>query len=252
MFCSPSGKTEWKPAVRHDSIRKELIESVKANNGSYEHPRATGTPADDITCFHPYQRFWGADEGSRPEILFQFDPEDNWGSINCKPTGMVYDGKIVLDVDNRQVRDFYEMPLTVSTQVEGWYVEALIRLNPFIRYTDFISRMPSTSPHPATANVLNMRASRWRIRNWCTSWTQKDGTKAIRAYMWDKMTAEQQSQNSTKGMSTVPAAQVKEIEGLNKGKLNRGKKVQGKRVREALGTGDTTESDGLGVNQLNR
>ncbi|MCJ1405074.1 hypothetical protein MMC11_008300 [Xylographa trunciseda] len=246
MLCSPPGGTDWQPAVRHDSIREELIESVKANNGYYEHSRAQGLEANDITCFHPYHRFWGGDEESRPEILFQFDPKDDWGSINCKPTVMIYDGKVVLDAENRQVRYFYEMPLTISTQVEGWFVEALIRLNPFIRYSDFISRMPSTSSKLATPNVLNMRTSRWRVRNWCTSWTKKDGTKSIRAYMWDKMTRRQQAQNSTKGMGVATLAQVKEIEGLNKGKMNRGKRGHSMRVQEAEVTGDTTESDGMG------
>ncbi|MCJ1393448.1 hypothetical protein MMC18_006323 [Xylographa bjoerkii] len=243
MLCCPPGETDWKPAVRHDSIREELIKSAQAKDGSYEHPRAKGTEANDITCFHPYHRFWCADEDSRPEILFQFDPEDDWGSINCQPKGMMHDGKIVLDIENRQVRDFYEMPLTISTQIEGWFVEALIRLNPLIRYSDFISRMPSTSSQLATANVLNMRASRWRIKNWCTSWTKKDGTQAIRDYMWDRMTAEQQARNSTKGMDIATPAELKEIESLNKGKLNRGKRGQGKRARETEATGDTTESD---------
>ena len=158
----------------------------------------------------------------------------------------MHEGKMVLDVENRQVRDFYEMPLTICTQIEGWFVEALIRLNPFIRYTDFIARMPSTSSHFATPNVLNMRASRWRTKNWCRSWTKKDGTEAIRSHMWGKMTAEQQIQNSTKGMGVATAAQVKEIEGLNKGKLNRGRRGYGKRAREVEATGDTTESDGMG------
>ncbi|MCJ1435825.1 hypothetical protein MMC27_005201 [Xylographa pallens] len=247
MLCCLPGEMDWKPAVWHNNIREELIESVKTNVGSYEIPRATGTEFNNITSFHPYHRFWGAEENNRPEILFQFDPNDDWGSINCKPKGMMHEGKIVLDVENRQVRDFYEMPLTISTQIEGWFIEALIRLNPYIRYTDFISRMPGTSSHLVTPNVLNMRASRWRTKTWCRSWTKKDGTETIRAYMWSKMTAEQQVRNSTRGMGTATAAQVKEIESLNKGKLNRGKRGHGKRAREVEDNGDTTESDGMGA-----
>ncbi|MCJ1282962.1 hypothetical protein MMC26_002289 [Xylographa opegraphella] len=247
MLCCLPGEEDWKPAVWHDNIREELIESVKGNVGTYEHPRTKGKEVNNITSFHPYYRYWGGDEESRPKILFQFDPSDDWGSLNCKPQGMMHEGKIVLDMENRQVRDFYELPFTISTQVEGWFVEALIRLNPHIRYTDFISRMPSTSAHLATPNVLNMRAMRWRTKNWCRSWTKKDGTETIRRYMWDKMTAEQQAQNCTKGMGVATAVQVKEIESLNKGKLNRGKRGHGKRKREAEGAGDTTESDGMGI-----
>ena len=157
---------------------------------------------------------------------------EDWGDLNCPPTGMVYDRKIVLDAQNYQVRDFYEMPLTISTQIEGWFVEALIRLNPQIRYNDFIARMPGNLPWRATANVLNMRASRWRMKNWCISWIKKGGTKAIRAYMWDKMTPEQQEENSTKGMGIPTAEEIKEIEGLNKGKFNRGKKGKGTQEAE--------------------
>ncbi|MCJ1289936.1 hypothetical protein MMC34_001470 [Xylographa carneopallida] len=247
MLCRLPGKTDWKPAVWHDDIRDELIESLKNNVGSYVHTRAAGPEPNNITSFHPYHRHWGPNVDSRPKILFQFDPYNDWGRINCKPKGMMYKGQIVLDAENRQVRDFYEMPLTISTQIEGWFIEALIRLNPSIRYTDFISRMPSTSSHLPSPNVLNMRAMRWRTRNWCRSWTKKDGTETIRGYMWDKMSAEQQMLNTTTGMGVATLEQVREIESLNKGKLNRGTRGSGKRARELEDMGDTTESDGMDV-----
>ena len=35
MLCCLPGEMDWKPAVWHDNIREELIESVKSNVGSY-------------------------------------------------------------------------------------------------------------------------------------------------------------------------------------------------------------------------
>ncbi len=51
------------------------------------------------------------------------------------------DGKIVLDKDGHPLRHFQHMPLTLTSVVEGWRLEAIKLSDHRIGYMDFRARM---------------------------------------------------------------------------------------------------------------
>ena len=54
---------------------------------------------------------------------------------------MTHEGCIVLDPDNKPVRGFKEIPVTISTKVEPWLMEAIRRQHSKITANDFRARM---------------------------------------------------------------------------------------------------------------
>jgi len=159
---------------------------------------------------------------------------------------MMYGDKIVLDPDNRPVRNFQEIPLTVSSKVEGWLMEAIRRQNHQITPHDFRARMPRdpngtdlrdsagnwTGPDDdplCTPGALDMRMTRWRAKHRCIAWTKKAGSKELKADLWGKMTDEQKIANSTEGMQDADNQELQSIQAINKGKYmqrSKNKKVE--------------------------
>ncbi|KAL2417707.1 hypothetical protein ABEF95_012785 [Exophiala dermatitidis] len=50
-------------------------------------------------------------------------------------------GRVYLTCENRVLKDSQVMPLQVSTEIEGWEMEAICRLDPDICHQDFVDRM---------------------------------------------------------------------------------------------------------------
>ena len=207
-----------------------------SNNESYAHKRESGTLPNDITSFHPNQKDWGEDRPYRPKILFQFEAPPNWKNTKDEVGMMLYGDKIVLDPDNRPVRGFAEIPLTVSSKVEGWLMEAIRRQNHQITPNDFRARMPrdpsgkglrdSTGKWRGqgkdalcSSGGLDMRQTRWRMSHRCIAWTKRAGSDSFKHHLYSKMTDEQRQANTTKGMNDVAnKEELKQIQAFNKGK----------------------------------
>lgn len=66
-------------------------------------------------------------------------------------------GCLVLDIDNRPVRVFKELPLTLSGQCEGLRMEMYRRTNPLISGPDLRARMPDVSRCGPTRAVKTMK-----------------------------------------------------------------------------------------------
>lgn len=121
---------------------------------------------------------------------------------------MMYKGRVVLDPDNHPVRDFREIPATISSAVEGWLMEAIRRTNSKITSVEFRARMlrkPSADGKVKliTANGVEMRMARWRQAHRCISWVNRGGSKAFRDHLWGLMTKDMRDNNTTEGLEDV-------------------------------------------------
>ncbi|KAL8686503.1 MAG: hypothetical protein Q9218_007057, partial [Villophora microphyllina] len=118
-------------ALYHHGVWRTLIEEAASKGRYRETPTHGDFGADDITSFHPDQGNWGAARQNRPKILFQYRST----AEDCKrqkPGLWFWKGCLMIDFENRPLRDFPELPWTLSSQLEGWRLAAFLRLNKHI------------------------------------------------------------------------------------------------------------------------
>ena len=144
------------------------------------------------------------------ELLFEFDDRRHERPSYEVPW-MFDEGRVVLDLDNEPVNDYRDIPLTLSSVVEGALMEAIRRLDPRIRHFDFWARL-SVHPCPAvfrqrlthdrpehckggpvlTPTALSNRMYRFRLKNAVATWSKGDdgdrkGSGTLRQFLWDRM-----------------------------------------------------------------
>ncbi len=94
--------------------------------------------------------------------------------------------RVIIDViTNKPLRAFAHIPITISTKVEGWLLEAWFRQDASLKAEDLIQRMPYTSTDNVYAdrkliNRLVRRRELFRDSGRCLSWTKDTYTKT-----WD-------------------------------------------------------------------
>ena len=71
--------------------------------------------------------------------LFEFHPDPEYPTY--KVEWMFHEGRVVLSLDNHPIKDYKDIPLTVSSRVEGALMEAIRRLDPRIIIPDFWARL---------------------------------------------------------------------------------------------------------------
>lgn len=123
---------EWHNAVFHQAIRGVLIEQSQPPSGvGYDHPDPSGIDINDKTSFLPSQRSWGRNVGERPHVLTIF--ERPWAAsdtrANEKPQWLKNNGMVVLNKWGRPIHDWPHLPLTLSSEVDKWKLEALFRVS---------------------------------------------------------------------------------------------------------------------------
>ena len=174
---------EWMPATRHDWHRSALISQAN-QEGAYVHEPSRGGTNDDVTAYHELDRELDLFvRENRPAILYQWRPEIRSGKMS-HPGWMEINGRIVIDRDNRPVRDWPELPLTISGQVEGLRMEYWRRVNRHITVADLRARMPQytskrlelTMKELVTSSFGN-RMDRGRTRAACVAWNRREGTQ---------------------------------------------------------------------------
>jgi hypothetical protein len=119
--------------------------------------------------------------------------------------------KIVIDViNNKPLRDFRHIPITISTNVEGWLQEAWFRQDPSLQAEDLIQRMPYTSDHKVyeTRRIINRLVRRrelFRDEGRCLSWKKTEWTKKWDLQLIDEMTRNPNnaSPNSTRHLKDL-------------------------------------------------
>ena len=101
------------------------------------YPDAPNQPASNQTAFVPEYRFWGPDRDNRPEILFQFEEdEERRPRLQEAPCWRFHNGKVVLNPADKPIRDMKGLPLTLSSKTPAYKMEAIKRLNMNIENND--------------------------------------------------------------------------------------------------------------------
>lgn len=107
---------------------------------------------DNVTLRQPPYRHWTSNRGGgRPQILFQLYPVGQFAYTPAngrrkkapnefRPEIDQY-GRVLLNADDRPLKFSAVMPLKVGTEIEGWEMEAVCRLDPDVCHQDFVDRM---------------------------------------------------------------------------------------------------------------
>lgn len=113
-----------------------------------EHPRACGKDDLDITAFLATQKDWDLERDNgwvvTDDVLYKFAKLD-YETPTYEVPWMYDEGRVVLDLDNHPVKDYKDIPLTCSSQIEGALMEAIRRIDFRITVIDFWARL---SVHP--------------------------------------------------------------------------------------------------------
>ncbi|KAI4125882.1 MAG: hypothetical protein LQ338_004026 [Usnochroma carphineum] len=217
---------EWKPAVYHFKIREKLLR-VTDGKGKYDEEPVSGVDPLDRTAFKSDQKSWRFDSRDhRPEILFQWNQTEDTPS---ELPGFWYDqGRMILSVENRPMRKWPELPVTLSGQCEGMRLEAFKRTNPNISMNELKARMPRetckrgglavrTIQTPALAN----RMARDRCRIGAKAWVARQGSSEIERRMLQTIPEDIQRQiirtNSTRCWRDLTQEELEYVEAANKG-----------------------------------
>lgn len=168
-------------------------------------PEAGPGPAD-VTAFHSPHSYWQEEREHRPEVLKKFLPPPNHTASTEKDVGFLYyKTSLVLDYRTHPLKA-HDMPLTFSSNLEGWRLEAIRRTDPHISLKDIEARVPVVESLDSNGtfsckpvcdeNALAARARRFRERTGNVSWCAREGSEAIRKFMASLLTAEALRNNS--------------------------------------------------------
>ena len=107
------------------------------------HPKANGNRHKleplNYTAFLPKDKDVGTARAYRPDILFQIRPIQLHA---VKPNGYVmYNGRIILDPFDHGLRNFPELPVALSSELEGSDIEYYYRQNLEIADYDLIGML---------------------------------------------------------------------------------------------------------------
>ena len=118
---------QWTKGVYHDTLRHDLIAEDKSRNKSYVYKPDNGNGKDDITSRCSTQRSWTNDPATLldPDGQNLFDSNYK-GTYKEKPSDwLLPNGVVVLDTYGHPVRNYRGIPNVLSSQLEGFRIEAL-------------------------------------------------------------------------------------------------------------------------------
>ena len=142
---------------------------------------------------------------------------------------------MILDLNGTPIRNYTNIPVVLSSQLEGCYMEAMLREHPGIQVQDFVARMPKDQ---VKRNALSARMRRYRLEACCVSWTRMAGSDNIKAYIDNLLPAKYIKTNFTECFRDLTDLEVKDIETVNHGNYPeraRGRKLSDD-VRQAQAT----------------
>ena len=209
-------------------------------------PRSRGSTTHDKTCFHPDQEAWGPDRSDRPDILFQYNKPKKSKRHEPLPDveKLMWNGLVIVDKKTLlPLRDFPNIPLCLSSRVEGWLLEALMRQDSRIIHEDLVARMPLSIRGPDT-KTLSMRRSRFRWGAGCKSWVSRSASENINNYLDSLVPKVFQDANCTRGWRDLTDSEVDAMKAASKGKYPERSRAkdQTKKVQQGLSTPDENAS----------
>lgn len=119
-------------------------------------------------------------------------------------------GRVVLGPDGVPIRDFRDIPKLCSSQMEGFRMEAISRLDSRISISDFRARMMRDGL--PGANAISMRKTRFRTRCRCLAWDRRAGSDFYEEQLRDEMTDDMINRNSTEELDDLSSAKTTKLQ----------------------------------------
>ncbi|KIW96813.1 uncharacterized protein Z519_02204 [Cladophialophora bantiana CBS 173.52] len=183
---------------------------------------------ENVTIRQPQYRHWQAGRCSgRPEILFMLYPLGKWAytPINNRRKKAPQEfrpkldnyGRVLLNAFDRPLKFSNIMPEQVSTEIEGWEMEAICRLDPDICHQDFIDRI---LPNPGHGKVrpskgtLNHRRRRDRIKMRILPWPLPRQLSYSDQQVINGLTEWQMENNTTRGLRDLLKEEIEMQEAI--------------------------------------
>ena len=134
----------------------------------------------------------------------------------------MWHGFIVLDHNDKPMRDFDDCPTTLASCVEGFRIDAILKRNSEMETLDLWGRLP---PHHTATRFddslkvvpivtiagLNTVAMRWRYEACILSFTRRLGSDDTRNFLSQFLTHQQLDANTTRGREDLTKAEVAEL-----------------------------------------
>ena len=157
----------------------------------------------------------------------------------------VHDGFVLLDSKNHAVKDWSGLNRTLSTEIESWRWEALMRVYPWLTVAEYVTqlqtftvdnsdlltfihsllaRMPHTRERKGkilplqTPQAFTNRAYRFRIPNQIPATNPKKGSETYKKGIMKNL-AKEGNRKTTEGLSVLIPDQINEVRKNNKGKF---------------------------------
>ncbi|RHZ44412.1 uncharacterized protein CDV56_103308 [Aspergillus thermomutatus] len=175
------------PSITHSSPRVEHKPPIKNAEKNLVEPK----PADagDQTTPHGDQAFWSLE--NLPDVLYVLRPRSDYR----KSRHRVY--KTTNAITGKQINDFAVLPSQISSNVEGWRLEAWMRLDRRITQQDIIDRV--NPEYKLTADEIETRRENFRDTFHVANWNAQKSIWAIDRML--KATGIDTQKNSTRGLT---------------------------------------------------
>lgn len=192
-----------------------------------DHRRRHGLDPLDITCFHPDQKTWGPDRNHQwpimpDQLLFRLERRD-YPVPDYNVERWIDEGRVVLDIDNMPVKNYRNIPLTLSSEMEAYLMEMIIRMDARIAHKDLRARMPhtvetGTGRKPLLSlSAIGMRMKRFRLENACPPWQGREGSEVLKSFVMSLLSDESLERNSTQELSGLTKLQQEFIKRQGRG-----------------------------------
>ena len=229
----------WRLAAPLDDYRRLIINEDNGRD-SYAYLPDHGLGDGDITTFPVTdglgQKYWHfhnrssfehiLDAGGNQVMYLLKRPKTNFEIPN--PDYMMYDGVIMLDPDDWPILDWPGLPRCISSQIEGWRIEALRRVFPWLALPHFRARMPrqvlkkSVGIKPLFGlSSLTQRVSRFRESNDIPPWKKVHVSKGtdLTKHTLARLSGEGLELNSTARLEHPPRREVLQRKEVNNGRF---------------------------------
>lgn len=138
---------------------------------------------------------------------------------------MTHENRIVLDSDNHPVKDYHDIPKTLSSNADAYLLENIGRLDTRICRMDFRARMPSTRVTKKKGtkplgglSFIGQRLRRFRVKNAITPWKGSESGEYFKEYVKGLLSEEALRNNSTEELGCLSKLQQEDVFKLLRGK----------------------------------
>lgn len=157
----------------------------------------------DITAYKPDQEYWGPNPRDRPDVLRQWQAPVTRQNPGDQPGLMRFNGRTVLDWKGNEIREFSNLPKTISSKVEGWRVEAWTREDPRLKLSDIMARLRTVQRsngdvEPKTnVRIISSRTTRFRDKAGLISWNPRPDAALKIRFLETLRTSQQRANNQS-------------------------------------------------------